>query len=133
MANRPPSKMRDLLIVGLRTSVLTKAADYTVAPSDSGATIIVTAADKVMTLPPTQAGLWFRFVLAADGLSSGTGLSISPNSADQIAGNGLTSVDDKDLILAGSGDAEGDSVTLVGDGTDGYYIVAITGTWSKES
>ena len=133
MANHPPSKMRDLLIVGLRTGVLTKSADYTVAPSDSGATIIVAAADKVMTLPPTQAGLWYRFVLAAAGLSSGTGLSISPDAADQIAGNGLTSVDNKDLILAGSGDAEGDTVTIIGDGTDGWYIVSSIGTWSKES
>lgn len=132
MPSRPPAHYRNLLITGLRTGILTKAADYTVVPGDSGATIIVTAADKVMTLPPTQAGLWYRFVLAADGLSSGTGLSISPDAADQIAGNGLTSVDDKDLILAGSGDAEGDSVTLIGDGTDGWFIVAVVGTWTKQ-
>lgn len=133
MPSRPPAHYRDLLITGLRTGVAFKTASYTVVPSDSGTTFFADAADLVFTLPPTQAGLWYRFCLTNSGLSTGTGLSISPNSADAINGNGLTSVDDKDLILAGSGDREGDSVTLVADGVDGYYIASVTGTWSKES
>ena len=120
-------------VTGQRAPVLTKSADYTVTAGDSGATIIVTGVDKVMTLPATAAGLRYRFVLAAAGLSAGTGLSISPNAADKIMGNGFTSADDKDAILAGSGDREGDSIMLEGDGVDGWYIVSVVGTWTRQA
>lgn len=112
--------------------VATKSADFSVTAADSGKTFIVTAADKVASLPATAAGLRFRFVLAAGGLSTGTGLSISPVAADKIMGNGFTSADNKDAILAGSGDREGDTLDLIGDGVDGYYIVGAIGTWSRE-
>lgn len=85
-----------------------------------------------MTLPNTEEGLTYTFAVQADALSAGVGLRISPAAADAIMGNGLTSVDDKDLMNSGATDAEGDSVTLVGDGIDGWYITAITGTWVKE-
>jgi hypothetical protein len=120
-------------VSGMAQPVLTKSADYTVTTADSGAVIVVTGVDKVMTLPATAAGLLCRFVLASAGLSSGTGLSISPAAADKIMGNGFTSADNKDAVLAGSGDREGDSITLVGDGADGWYIVAVTGTWTREA
>lgn len=120
-------------LTGLRRPVLTKSADYTVTVGDSGAVIVVTGVDKTMTLPATAAGLWYTFVLAAAGLSAGTGLSISPNAADKIMGNGFTSADDKDAVLAGSGDREGDSLTLVADGADGWLIVGVTGTWTRQA
>ena len=113
--------------------ILTKSADYTLTTADSGSLVIVTGVDKVLTLPATAAGLFFTIVLAAAGLSSGTGLSISPNSADKIMGNGFTAADNKDAILAGSGDRDGDSITLVADGADGWYITAVTGTWTREA
>lgn len=116
-----------------REKVVPKGANYTCVPSDSGTTFLVTAADLVMTLPATASGLRYRFVLAAGGLSSGTGLSISPNSADKIMGNGFTSADNKDAILAGSGDREGDMIELVGDGDVGWYIVSVLGTWTREA
>ena len=110
-----------------------KSADYTLTQADNGKTFFITGADKVMTLPATFAGGKYTFVLKNAGLSAGTGLSISPASVDFITGNGLTATDNKDLILAGSGDRAGDSVTIEGDGVDGWFITAITGTWSKES
>ena len=120
-------------VSGVACPVLSKSANYPVTAADSGSLIMVTAADKVMTLPATVVGLWYRFVLTAAGLSTGTGLSISPNASDKIMGNGFTSADDKDAILAGSGDREGDSITLVGDGVDGWFIVAHEGTWTRET
>lgn len=113
--------------------VLTESADYTLTAADSGALVIVTGVDKVLTLPATVAGLVYTIVLAAAGLSAGTGLSISPNSVDKITGNGFTPADDKDAVLAGSGDRAGDAITLVGDGVDGWYITAITGTWTRQA
>jgi len=114
-------------------SVVTKSANYTLTAADSGKVIVVTGADKVMTLLATVAGLRFRFVLAATALSTGTGLSISPQSTDKIMGNGFTSEDDKDAILAGSGDREGDMIEVVGDGDLGWYITGVTGTWTRET
>jgi len=120
-------------VTGQRLPVLTKSADYTVTAGDSGATIIVTGVDKVMTLPATAAGLRYRFILAAAGLSAGTGLQIAPQAADKFMGNGFTSADAKKAILAGSGDREGDSIMLEGDGVDGWYIVGTVGTWTREA
>ena len=117
----------------LSTPLLSKNANYSLVAGDSGALILVTAADKVLTLPSTVAGLTYRVVLAAAGLSTGTGLQIAPAAADKIMGDGFTSGDNKAAVLAGSGDREGDSITLVGDGADGWYIVAHEGTWTRAS
>lgn len=118
---------------GVTRPVSVTATGSALTAAQSGTVIIVTAADQTFTLPSTSAGIEYTFILAAGGLSTGTGLSISPAAADAIHGGGLTSVDNKDLILAGSGDAEGDTVTLVGDGVDGWYITSVVGTWSKEA
>ena len=60
-------------------------------------------------------------------------LFVDSVAADAIHGNSLTSVDDKGLINTGATDAEGDTVTIVGDGADGWYITSILGTWAKEA
>src|SRR5215211_6111173 len=106
-------------------------ATRTLKASDSGTVFLIGAANLVITLPATAVGLVFQFVLLTAGLSAGTGLSISPAAADNIYGNGLTAVDNKDLILAGAGDRVGDLVVLCGDGVDGYYIDRLLGTWTK--
>jgi hypothetical protein len=120
-------------VAGITRKVLTKSANYTVTAADSRAVILVTGVDKVMTLPATVAGFEYTFVLAAAGLSAGTGLAIAPDAADKIMGNGFTSADAKKALLAGATDREGDSITLVGDGVDGWYIVGVTGTWTREA
>lgn len=125
--------VKDNTITAFRESILTKSADYTLTAADSGKTVVMSGVDKVLTLPATTSGLHYKIVLAAAGLSSGTGLSISPNSADKIMGNGFTSADDKDAILAGSGDREGDMIELVGDGVDGWYILNVVGTWTRQA
>lgn len=108
-----------------------KSASFTVLASQSGMTFLCKAVDMVMTLPASVAGLVYTFIVHT--VSSGTGLSIDPVAADAIMGNGLTSVDDKDLINTAATDAEGDSVTIVGDGADGWWITSINGTWAKEA
>lgn len=116
----------------------TLAASVTLTENDSGGVFHVTAADIVVTLPSvgstTNGGgaITYTFVLASAGLSTGTGLSISPNAADKIMGNGFTSADNKDAILAGSGDREGDAITLMSDGTNGWLITNVVGTWTRE-
>jgi hypothetical protein len=109
--------------------VQTKTADYTVKASESGTIFISGAADNVFTLPATEAGLRYTFVTKT--VSASTGTSISPAAADAI--HHTTSVDDKDLINSGASDVEGDSVTLVGDGAEGWWVESIFGTWAKEA
>ncbi|MGE0131867.1 MAG: hypothetical protein AB7U82_27605 [Blastocatellales bacterium] len=120
-------------LAGQARPVLIKNDNATILAADSGAIVIITAADKVMSLPATAPGAWYTFVLAAAGLSVGTGLAISPVAADKIMGNGFTSADNKDALLAGSGDREGDSITIVADGVDGWYIVSHEGAWTREA
>lgn len=112
-----------------------KATNYTVLASESGATFIGSAADVVFTLPSTAAGLVYRFITGA--VSAGTGLSVSPAAADKIIGScdgvAITAADNKDLINTGATDVAGDSITLIGDGTDGWYIIGSTGVWAREA
>jgi hypothetical protein len=103
-----------------------------VTPRDSGAVIICNAADLVVSLPLTQEGLWYTIVTAVT--SGGTGTSVSPYSADKIAGLGIVSpTDDKDFINSGASDAGGDFLTVIGDGGDGWWIADSRGTWARES
>jgi len=120
-------------IVGVRRPVATVTADATLTEADSGKVIILNAAaSKTISLPATAAGLTFTFVHQV-ATTSGTGHAISPVAADLIRGNGLTPADDKDLICTQGTSRIGDSVTLVGDGVDGWYITAITGTWARQA
>jgi len=119
-------------VSGIRKKVNLAAATAALTAAQSGERF-VGAVDAVFTLPAAAAatkGVWYEFETGA--LSVGTGLSISPAAADHIRGNGLTSVDDKDLINTGSGDRLGDSVRIYCDGVDGWVIDAVIGTWAKQ-
>jgi len=111
-----------------KKTVSIKAADFTLTAADSGSVFIADAVDLTVTLPATAAGLEFTFVVAT--VSVTTGLSISPVTADYIAHT--TAVVDKDLINTGATDVIGDSVTIVGDGVDGWFCTSLKGTWAKE-
>ena len=114
----------------IRFPVVVKSDDFSLTPKDSGTTFIIDGSDKTAALPPTASGVVYTFVVKT--LSAATGFRISPNAADAIHGAGLTSADDKDLINPSVSDAEGDTVTLIGDGVDGWWITSHHGIWSKE-
>lgn len=119
--------------VGTRRTVNLAAATAALTAEQSGQRF-VGAVDAVFTLPAADAttkGVWYEFETGA--LSAGTGLSISPAAADHIRGNGLTSVDNKDLINTGATDRLGDSARIYCDGVDGWVIEAVVGTWAKEA
>lgn len=120
-------------VSGLRRTVNLAAATQTLTAAQSGQRF-VGAVDVVFTLPAAAAGtkgVWYEFECGA--LSAGVGLSISPAAADNIRGNGLTAVDNKDLINSGASDRLGDMVRIYCDGVDGWVIEAIIGTWAKEA
>lgn len=111
--------------------IVTKTASFTVTEADSGKVFICNAADLVATLPSTAEGLVFTFVTKV--ASAGVGTSVSPAAADKIMGAGVTAADNKDLINSGASDVVGDSVTIVGDGLDGWFVLSTTGTWAREA
>lgn len=113
-------------------AAISTTAELTTAAYPSGGWYRVTAADVQVTLPTSAEGIVYTFMLTNDALSTGTGFRVAPQAADAIHGNGLTSVDGAYLVCAGSGDREGDCVSLVGDGLDGWYITNAVGTWTKE-
>lgn len=125
--------VKDNALTAWQDDITLTAVGVTLLAADSGKTYIVTAADQVFDLPATVLGLRYRFILATAGLSASTGLSISPVTLDKVMGNGLTGADNKDAILAGATDAEGDMIEVVADGSLGWYIVSIIGTWSIEA
>lgn len=99
----------------------------TLTAADSGTIYRVNVADCVFTLPATAEGLQFTFVV--DTVSATTGCSLSPNAADNINGG----TDDKDLINTAATDVKGDSVTLVGDGSEGWLSTYMHGIWAAEA
>lgn len=114
------------------------AANDSLTIEDSGKVFSVDAADLVISLPKVTSasgngsGIVYTFVLRTAGLSAGTGLSLSPNAADEFFGNGFTAAVNKDCILAGSGDRDGDAITIMSDATRGWAILSVTGTWTRE-
>lgn len=119
--------------VGTKRIVNLAAATQALTANQSGQKF-VGAVDAVFTLPAAAValtGVWYEFECGA--VSAGTGLSISPAAADHIRGNGLTSVDNKDLINTGASDVLADSVRIYCDGVDGWVIDNVQGTWAKEA
>jgi len=118
-------------VEGVTYDVVTHTTSATLTEDDSGKIHIAAAVDLVFTLPATQAGLVFQFVVGT--VSATTGASISPAAADQIIGNGFTAADDKDAINTAATDAAGDAMTVVGNGTTGWLITNTVGTWAREA
>ena len=105
-----------------------KTANYTVPKADHGKTLIANSGTTInFTLPSTQVGLEFTFVVGA--VTASGGHSVTPAAADKIMGNGLTKADAAALVCSAASDRQGDLVTLVGDGVDGWYIKSVVGTW----
>lgn len=108
----------------------TVSADKTLDAQDVGKVIDVDTAGKTITLPATAAGL--EFVVRCGATDGTVGLAISPNAADKIMGADVAGADDKDYLLAAATAMEGDYIQLVADGSAGWYVRAIEGTWTQE-
>lgn len=107
-----------------------QAANYTIAASESWTVFVATAANVEFILPPTEDGLVYTVVSQVP--SAGVGVQVSPVAADKIMGNGFTSLDNKAAINTGATDREGDTITLLGNGTTGWFILGTSGIWARE-
>lgn len=117
-------------------------ADVTLDLTDCGVVQNVIADGKVITLPATTAGACFTIRNGGVPVTSGavgTGsnesvlITISPNASDKIQGGDFTAADDKDILNTKATSQVGDEVTLIGDGTDGWIIASMVGTWARQS
>lgn len=117
-------------------------SNKTLTAADQGIVQNVTVDGVVVTLPATGVGLTFTVRNGGDN-PSGTpagavadgsaGVSISPAAADQLIGNGFTAADNKDAVNTKETSKVGDEMTVVGEGTNGYNIVSVKGTWAREA
>ena len=130
--------------LGYRSFTLaTKADGYTMTRPESGGVVLQSTNGATITLPATIAGMKYTFVWVG---TAGHTFNISPNASDKIMGSILdvangnivtaassgAGADDKDLQLD-SGSQIGDRVTLVADGSAGWYIVEALGSWVFET
>jgi len=120
-------------------SVEAITASATLSYEDSGTVFLVGTDALVITLPPTKVGVTYTIVNSgADGNNI---ITISPDAADAIFGTVANAaadsvsggVVDKNLVNTKATANKGDSVTLVGDGIDGWYIVSGVGIWASEA
>lgn len=126
-----PSGFKTLQGGGIAFELETKAANYTLTREDSGRVFLANAVDLVFTLPATEEGLVYTFVVKE--VSATTGLQVSPATVDKIMGNGFTSADDKNAINTAATDREGDLIEVTGDGVNGWYVTRVIGTWAREA
>lgn len=100
---------------------------------DSGKIFHCAVDSAVFTLPAmcdaTLRGCTYTIVnTAAD---SSIELIISPGSADKIMGPDIGGTDDTDLHNTAASSKMGDMVTLMCDGTNGWFITEMIGTWTE--
>lgn len=114
----------------------------TLALADCGIVQNVLTDAITITLPSTAASLNFVVRNGGDadsGAPAGSGyngsmaVNVSPAAADKISGLALTPADNKDLINTKATAKVGDEVQLLADGTDGYTVVRVIGTWAREA
>lgn len=99
----------------------------TLDAGDSGVAQVVTA-NATITLPSTAAGLSYTIINGGD---SDVTINVSPAAADQIIGNGFTAADNKDAINTNG--FYGEMLEIRGDGANGWHVVRVAGTWTREA
>jgi hypothetical protein len=112
-------------------SVAKESAYTVVITTDSGKTFTSETDGTIFTLPSIAIGNTVTFVnMAPDGMNT---LTVSPAAADGITYAG-SSTDNKDIINTKTTSKMGDSITLASlNGTVAWQVVAVRGTWAKES
>lgn len=131
-------------ITGLRKHIAGGVA-YTVSSAVDGLGWITTATDNaVITLPDAAAGNDGKEVTITCTAANGAAkVSVSPHSSDGIFGgvNGaaggtlvtFSGTVDKDAILTKATALKGDYISLISDGSTGWYVIGGQGVWASEA
>ncbi len=115
----------------------------TLALADCGIVQNVITDAITVTLPATAHGLQFIVrnggVPASSGLGAASGsdgsclVTIAPNASDKFSGFALTPADNKALLNTKATARVGDELQFYADGTDGYTIIRVKGTWARQA
>jgi len=112
--------------------VETITVSQTLSYNDSGKVLLVGTDSLTITLPPTKAGV--RYTFLNSGADGAVLITVSPNSSDKVMGTiaavSMTASDDGDLTNTKVTANKGDWATIVGDGSDGWYIIGGDGVWA---
>tara|TARA_R110000765_G_scaffold64178_1_gene124745 strand:+ start:70 stop:456 length:387 start_codon:yes stop_codon:yes gene_type:complete len=112
--------------------VETVTASQTLSYNDSGKVFLVGTDALTITLPSTKAGIRYTFVNS--GADDAVLVTVDPNASDKIMGTiaavSTSAGDGGALTNTKSGANKGDWVTIVGDGSDGWYIIGGDGVWA---
>lgn len=107
-------------------------ATKTLSYGDSGKVFLVGTDALVITLPATKAGVRYTFINS--GADGNNVITVSPNEVDAVIGTIAaviaTGSDDGDLANTKGTANKGDWVTIVGDGSAGWYITGGDGIWT---
>jgi len=117
-------------IVHARADAEDITGNKTLDEEDVGKIFHVTA-DATITLPSTAVG--YVYTLVCDGADGTVEITVSPAAADKIMGVDITDADDKDLVNTKATAKRGDYVKIFGDGSLGWYVMEIAGTWAREA
>ena len=106
---------------------LAKTGNYTIDANDSGYLITMEAsATKTLTLPASAKG---HSVTILNLGTEGAALRVDPNGTEKIRGNGAAGAAGKYIQTT----EYGASVQLIADGSVGYIMRNVEGTWTRES
>ena len=112
--------------------VETVTASQTLSYNDSGKVFLVGTDALTITLPATKAGVRYTFVNS--GADDAVLVTVDPNASDKIMGTiaavRMSAGDGGALTNTKSGANKGDWATIVGDGSDGWYIIGGDGVWA---
>ena len=114
---------------GPNTSRVTKTDDYTTLDVDNGRIIYLGVNAKTITLIATVAG--YKITVVNAGGFGVAGIILDFNAADKsLGGCGLAAGADGAAITNTKATAQrGDFITLIGDGTAGWNVAGLRGTW----
>ena len=105
----------------------TKTANASLIVNDSGNVFVdSSAAAVIITIPASAVGISYNIICS----NGGNAINISPAAADKIVGLANAGTTDKDLILATP--VVGDYVKLIGAGTNVWYVMEASGTFTRE-
>lgn len=111
--------------------VETLTGNKTLDAQDVGKVFEAPVDGTVITLPATAVGIMFTVVNT--GADAAAKVSISPATADKIMGPDIAGADNKDLINTKTTAIHGDLCTLIADGSAGWYVAQLHGTWAAET
>lgn len=114
---------------GNASAVNSVSANTLATAANAGQLIVVTAADKTVTLPLGTPGMKFFVLASGTGATGGSvGTTVAMNAADSLAGNGFTAAAGKGAVNTHGTAVDGDFIEVECVAANSWYIIRIKGT-----